>query len=400
VAHKRKILLFSTLNPYPFWAGSETFWFDFVSDKRVNSHFDFQIVLADSPTTREKAGLLAKQGIKTDFYKHFNVDFARRNLFRLTDSVRKKDTRTLPWFDKIEREKPDLVWFNVAALADLGELLYATRICENLKIPYWLILQHGTDKFFLTSEREIEIVTEVSVSAKRFIFIARKNRYSLERAIGRKLENAFHSVNALPPEKIAEAKKIGELAPIGKEETARFFNLGRYSPVDKAQYLLLEVLAEDVWKSRNWQLTFIGIEGFGKFYLEKMIDFYGLNREKIEILPHLGNVFEEIAKNDVMLMTSLAEGTPFAMIEAMACGRPALGTPIGGIPELIIENRTGWLAKTVDVADIGEKLEQVWQERSKWQEFGRQAQSNVEKNYTEEKSFAELLDVLTVDTNL
>lgn len=399
MSSKPKILLFSTLNPYPFWAGSETFWFDFVGDERVNSRFDFQTVLAESPVTREKAETLAKSGIKTDFYKHFNVDFARRNLFRLADSVRKKDTRTLPWFDLIETEKPDLVWFNVAALADLRELLYAVRICKTLKIPYWLILQHGTEDFFLTSEREIEIVGEVAVSAKRFIFIARKNRFSLERAIGQRLENAFHAVNALPVTKIRAAKKVGDNSPVGTSETARFFNLGRFSPVDKAQYLLLESLAQDAWKARNWQLTFIGIDGFGKFYLERMLDFYGLSRENIRILPHTRDVFGEIAKSDVLLMPSLAEGTPFAMIEAMACARPALGTPVGGIPELVIENRTGWLARTTAAADIAESLERAWQQRERWREFGRNAQKHVEENYSEEKSHAELSDALAADIN-
>src|SRR5215213_7845400 len=397
--HKKKILLFSTLNPYPFWAGSETFWFDFVRDERVNSRFDFQLVLADSPMTRERAETLAARGIKTDFYKHFNVDFTRRNFYRLVDAAGKKETRTLPWFDRIADVQPDLVWFNVAALADLRELNYAVRLCEDANIPYWLILQHGTDNFFLTSEREIEIFGKVSASAKRFVFIARKNRFSLERAIGQRLENAFHTVNALSAEKIAEAKKTVQNSPVATEGTARVFNLGRYSPVDKAQYLLLEALAGNVWKTRDWQLSFIGIDGFGKFYLEKMLGFYGLASEKIKILPHTSDVFGEIARNDVLLMPSLAEGTPFAMIEAMACGRPALGTPIGGIPELIIENRTGWLARTTDVADVAASLERVWQERALWQEFGRNAQRHIAENYNEEISFAELADVLAADIN-
>ena len=397
VSSKPKILLFSTLNPYPFWAGSETFWFDFVRDERVHTRFDFQLVLADSPATRERAKMLAEYRINVDFYKHFNVDFARRNLFRLADGVRKKDTRTLPWYDRIAEVKPALVWFNVAALADLGELLYAVRLCKDLRIPYWLILQHGTDNFFLTSEREIEIFTEVSTAAKRFVFIARKNRFSLERAIGQKLENAFETVNALPAAKIADAQKTAQNAPVGGDKTARFFNLGRYSPIDKAQYLLLEALSGDAWKTRDWRLTFIGIDDFGRFYLEKMLKFYGLSAEKIDILPHTKDVFGEIAKNDVLLMPSLAEGTPFAMIEAMACGRPALGTPIGGIPELIVENRTGWLARTTDVLDIAESLEKVWRERERWPEFGRNAQKHVGENYNEETSFAELADCLAAD---
>jgi glycosyltransferase involved in cell wall biosynthesis len=130
-----------------------------------------------------------------------------------------------------------------------------------------------------------------------------------------------------------------------------------------------------------------------------MIRFYGLGGEKIKILPPTKDVFGEIARNDLLLMPSLAEGTPFAMIEAMACGRPALGTPVGGIPELIIENRTGWLARTTAAADVAESLERAWRERERWREFGRNAQNHVEENYTQEKSHAELSDALAADIN-
>ena len=398
MSSKPKILLYSTLNPYPFWAGSETFWFDFVGDERVNSRFAFELVLADSPATREKAASLAGDGVKAQFYRHFNVDFARRNLFKLYDGVRKKDARTLPWYDRILEAKPALVWFNVAALADLGELIYAVRHCRKLGIPYWLILQHGTDNFFLTSKSEIETVAEVANSAKRFIFISRKNRRSLERAIGQRLDNALMTVNALPAAKIEQARRAAESSPVGAEGTARFFNLGRYSPVDKAQYLLLEAFSDQRWHDRDWELTFIGIDDFGKYYLEKMLAFYGLNAEKFKILAHTKEVFAEIARRDVLLMPSLAEGTPFAMIEAMACARPAVGTPIGGIPELIVEEQTGWLARTTDVADVAEALERAWRERARWREFGLNAQKHVAENYNEETSFAELADALAADT--
>ena len=104
-------------------------------------------------------------------------------------------------------------------------------------------------------------------------------------------------------------------------------------------------------------------------------------------------------KHDVLLMPSLAEGTPFAMIESMACGRPALGTAVGGIPELITDNETGWLCSSTDCATVAEKLEEAWQQRTKWPELGLKAQKHIEKNYNQETSFAELLKVLVGDMN-
>lgn len=393
-----KILLFSTLNPYPFWAGSENLWFDFVRDKRVSNTVSFTVMLADSPVTRNKTEFLKASGATVSFYKHFNVDFTRRNLYRVGDKIKNKSVRTLPWYNEIAKNKYNLVWFNVAALADLHELAYAVHLCKKTNTPYWLLLQHGYEDFFITSQQELDTVCEVALSAKRFIFIADRNQYSLERAIGQLLPNAFRTVNAIPASVIEKAASISKLQQ-RQNEKAKFFNLGRFSPRDKAQHLLLETLADNRWKQRNWQLNFIGVSGFGKHYLEMLVRYYNLSPEKIKIKAHTENVLEEMADNDVLLMPSLAEGTPFAMVEAMACGKPALGTPVGGIPELISNGETGWLTKTTAVADISNTLEQVWNDRERWAVMGQKARNFIAENYNQEKTFTPLRAALLEDMN-
>lgn len=394
----KKVLLFSTLNPYPFWAGSENLWYDFATDERVKALASFKVMLAESPVTRKKSELLAAHGVTTGFYKHFNVDFTRRNLYRVSDKVSKKKIRTLPWYKEITKNKYDLVWLNVAGLGDLAELAYAVDLCKRSGTPYWLILQHGYEDFFLSSEEEMELVTNVALSAKRFIFIADRNRQSLERAIGQTLPNAYRSFNAIPASKIREGLKLNAAYPEKRDSRSKFFNLGRFAPKDKAQHLLLESLTGDNWKTRDWELNFIGVSGFGKHYLEKLTKYYGLNPGKIRITPHTENVFEEIVRNDVLLMPSMSEGTPFAMVESMACGRPAVGTPIGGIPELIRDGETGWLSKSIDIADISEKIEQAWKQKDNWRMIGERARTFIETNYNQDITFPGLLEMLKADT--
>lgn len=393
----KKILLFSTLNPYPFWAGSETYWFDFVGDPRVREQLDFHVVLAGSPVTRAKGKELEKNGTRVSFYKHFNVNFLPRNLYRGLDRVRGKSARTLPWYNLIRKEKYDLVWFNAAALADLSDLAYGTAICDELKISYWIILQHGSENFYVTSEQELEVVRAVPTGARRCVFIAKRNRESLERAIATRLDNAFHSVNALPAEKIEAAARVAADSPVGSSNDARFFSLGRFSPVDKGQQLLLEAFSAEEWRDRDWRLEFIGPTGFGGEYLLKLASFYGLGSDRIVVTPHTSDVFAAIGRNDVLLMPSLAEGMPYAMIEAMACARPAMGTPVGGIPELIEDGQTGWLSRTTDVADIREALERAWDDRIRWEEFGENARLNVSVLNNEDKVYAELRETLLCD---
>jgi len=64
-------------------------------------------------------------------------------------------------------------------------------------------------------------------------------------------------------------------------------------------------------------------------------------------LPH-NNAITEMAKLDVYIQTSLWEGMPIAVLEAMALGRPVVATDIIGNRDLISHGRTGFLAGTCD----------------------------------------------------
>ena len=140
------------------------------------------------------------------------------------------------------------------------------------------------------------------------------------------------------------------------------------------------------------------MNGYGGDYLKRLVSYFGIDDGKIETASFTEAVLDEIARNDVLLMPSLAEGTPYAMIESMACGRPAVGTPVGGIPELISEGETGWLARTVDTADVADALERMWANRGSWAAVGSTARERVATRNNEEHVYEELLEVLRLDT--
>jgi glycosyltransferase involved in cell wall biosynthesis len=63
-----------------------------------------------------------------------------------------------------------------------------------------------------------------------------------------------------------------------------------------------------------------------------------------------------MARTDVFVLPSLTEGMPFAVVEAMAFGRPVVATNVGGIPELVSHGETGLLVPPRDPDQLSAAL--------------------------------------------
>jgi len=55
-----------------------------------------------------------------------------------------------------------------------------------------------------------------------------------------------------------------------------------------------------------------------------------------------------MARSDLLLMASLAESFCLTALEAMACGVPVLATRVGGVPEVVLDGKTGILFESGD----------------------------------------------------
>ena len=88
-----------------------------------------------------------------------------------------------------------------------------------------------------------------------------------------------------------------------------------------------------------------------------------INDKNIELVE-LKNIPEDQLNTlfnacDIALMTSLTEGSPQFIKEAMACNCPIVSVPVGDVPE-IIENIDGCFLTTYNPIDVAEKLQMVF----------------------------------------
>lgn len=68
---------------------------------------------------------------------------------------------------------------------------------------------------------------------------------------------------------------------------------------------------------------------------------------------------------DLLLIPSIEDNCPMVILEAMACGTPAIGARIGGIPDLIRDGKTGFLYESQNADQLRRILSDLFQEPSR-----------------------------------
>lgn len=73
-------------------------------------------------------------------------------------------------------------------------------------------------------------------------------------------------------------------------------------------------------------------------------------------LGHQSDVAGIMAASDVIAVASVREGLPMVVLEALALGRPVVATAVGGIPEVIQDNISGWLVPSDEPALLAGRI--------------------------------------------
>ncbi len=138
---------------------------------------------------------------------------------------------------------------------------------------------------------------------------------------------------------------------------------------------------------RSKALLLIGGEGFLKESLRHMVEKYGLE----DSAKFLGRISENDlpryyqAADFFVLPTRELEGFGLVILEAMACGTPVLGTPIGAIPESVGLFDKNLLFEGPRSEDMKTKLEDVINRPEKYRFAPQVCRNFVEERYSWEK---------------
>jgi glycosyltransferase involved in cell wall biosynthesis len=107
----------------------------------------------------------------------------------------------------------------------------------------------------------------------------------------------------------------------------------------------------------------------------------GLERN-VRFLGFRSDVNEVLRAVDVVTMPSQDEGLPLALLEAMACGRPVVATPVGGIPEVLHDGSAGVLVPRQDARALAEAVRALLDDTDRRTTLGTKARARVEERYS------------------
>lgn len=118
---------------------------------------------------------------------------------------------------------------------------------------------------------------------------------------------------------------------------------------------LLEALAIVAGRGHAFQVVLVG-DGPDRPELESRARALVLE-ERIRFLGERPDVERLLPAMDVFVLSSREEGIPNALLEAMAAGRPAIVTAVGGNREVLEDGATGWLVPARNPAALALALE-------------------------------------------
>lgn len=135
----------------------------------------------------------------------------------------------------------------------------------------------------------------------------------------------------------------------------------------------------------KFELVIVG-DGEEKERIDKRIEEENL-KEKVTTCGFVPHAAKYIKAFDIFVLSSLKEGLPYTILEAMNAGVPVVASSVGGIPDLIEHEKSGLLAIPANPGSFAEALEKIATNKKLHRQFSRESK----KRAIEKFSFSTML---------
>jgi glycosyltransferase involved in cell wall biosynthesis len=155
----------------------------------------------------------------------------------------------------------------------------------------------------------------------------------------------------------------------------------------KAQHVLLEAFASVRMEVPQAVLLIAG-DGPLRTALETQAMDLGV-LEGVRFLGDRDDVADLMEACDVFVLSSIREGLPVTLLEAMRAGRPSIVTDAGGCPEAVVDGKTGAIVPCGDALALAAAVAGILRDETLMRRMGHAARARWHERFTAERMVGE-----------
>jgi glycosyltransferase involved in cell wall biosynthesis len=265
--------------------------------------------------------------------------------------------------------------------ADLYGWLAVGRVAKRPKL---VSTRHNDDRFFL---HPLVGIVHYLVSGSQDMIIAISDhiaRFTIARGVKdpRRVRRVYHGLRVENADE-AERDRSRLRAELGvAPDDFLVGNVGRLSP-QKGQRHLIRALPTLLERVPNAQ---VAIAGAGELEPELMELAAELNvTDRVHLLGSRSDVPALMRAFDAFAMPSIWEGFGIVLLEAMAAGRPIVASAVATIPEVVVDEETGYLTPPAEPEAIAEALTKLALDPELAYRMGQAGQDRLRQSFSLEK---------------
>jgi glycosyltransferase involved in cell wall biosynthesis len=183
------------------------------------------------------------------------------------------------------------------------------------------------------------------------------------------------------PEVIYAGVETGDSAPAGPPQTGpiRLGVLSRLVPLKRIE-AVVEVTARLAAMGIDVQTEICG-KGPSEPGLRSLTEKLGMT-ERVRFLGWREDVGDLLASWHLVVLPSMTEGLGLAVLEAMAAGRTAVASRVGGLRELVVDGITGKLVPPGDTGALVECIAELARDRERLELMGAAAWERAHTHFS------------------
>jgi glycosyltransferase involved in cell wall biosynthesis len=188
---------------------------------------------------------------------------------------------------------------------------------------------------------------------------------------------------------VSEASRREARRLLGLPESAKVVGTAARLQAQKAPLTMVKAIAllgrDDVY------MVWIG-DGELRAKAERLAAKLGLG-DRVLMLGDRTDVARLLPALDVFAMSSLFEGLPCALVEAMTCGIPVVATAVNSVPEIVVSGKTGLLARPADAGSLSRALGHMLDHPAEAERMASAARVHLGERFRPDVLGADLMDV-------